>query len=285
VEQIAKIYEDAVAKGIQPKAIVLINPGNPTGNVFDKDKMEAILEFSSRKGLLILADEVYQENIYSSKPWYSFRKVLKEAPSEISKSVELVSFHSLSKGVLSECGLRGGYMHFTNISPDFVKHFKKYYSNVWPNNIGQAMLLMKVMFLSGEFQEIASPKCFEMLKNEYKTLFESLKYRAQIATKLLNQTNNMRCNEIEGAMYAFPQIMLPPKMIQKASELQVVPDVLYCKLMLEMSGICLVPGSGFGQQEGTFHFRTTILPSPDNYFEEIFSNLKKTHESIIEKFA
>lgn len=284
VRQIAKICEDAEKKGITPTAIVLINPGNPTGNVFDRSKMEAILEFASKKNLLILSDEVYQENIYSSKPWYSFRKVLKESPSHIASNVELVSFHSLSKGVLSECGLRGGYMEFTNINKDFVDHFKKYYANVWPNNIGQWMLLMKSMFLSGELKEIAPAQCMKAIEDEYKTLYDSLKHRALVATKLLNEANHMKCNEIEGAMYAFPRIDLPKKMIEKAKELSMVPDVLYCKLMLEESGICIVPGSGFGQEEGTFHFRTTILPSPDKYFEQIFANLKKKHEEIIERY-
>ena len=51
-------------------------------------------------------------------------------------------------------------------------------------------------------------------------------------------------------MYAFPSITLPPGRT----------DEEYCMALLEQTGICVVPGSGFGQVQGTAHFRTTILP-------------------------
>ena len=57
-----------------------------------------------------------------------------------------------------------------------------------------------------------------------------------------------------------PQIHLPPKAIEAAKKLGKAPDVYYCLRLLEATGISTVPGSGFGQEEGTFHLRTTILP-------------------------
>ena len=56
------------------------------------------------------------------------------------------------------------------------------------------------------------------------------------------------------------QIRLPPKAIEAAKKLGKQPDVLYCLRLLETTGISTVPGSGFGQEDGTFHLRTTILP-------------------------
>lgn len=67
--------------------------------------------------MLILADEVYQNNIYTEVPFTSFRKVLAEMGEPYSNRVELVSLHSTSKGLTGECGLRGGYCETVNIDP------------------------------------------------------------------------------------------------------------------------------------------------------------------------
>jgi len=60
-------------------------------------------------------------------------------------------------------------------------------------------------------------------------------------------------------MYLFPRIALPEKVIEAAKAAGKEPDVFYCLKLLDATGVCLVPGSGFGQKEGTLHFRTTFL--------------------------
>ena len=76
-------------------------------------------------------------------------------------------------------------------------------------------------------------------------------------------------------MYLFPQITLPQKAIDAAKEAKKGPDAFYCLQLLEKTGICVVPGSGFGQKEGTLHFRTTFLaPQTD----EFVSRIKGFHE-------
>jgi alanine transaminase len=285
IKEVEKSYEDAIAKGIKPKAIVLINPGNPTGNVFDRNSMEQIVEFAHKKNLILLADEVYQENVYGEKPWYSFKKVLKESPSKIANELELVSFHSLSKGILGECGIRGGYVEMTNMDPAFTSEFERIYSLIWPNAVGQAILNLKCKFLSGDLDKLISKETMIALRYEYQQAYDSLRFRANAATNKLNEAINVQCNPIEGAMYAFPQIKLSPRFIKAAEAAKLKPDVFYCKTLLERTGICLVPGSGFGQQEGTFHFRTTILPSPDNYFTSVFEKFKIENDKLMQEYS
>ena len=80
---------------------------------------------------------------------------------------------------------------------------------------------------------------------------------------------------------AFPQIRLPPKAIEAAKKLGKAADVFYCLRLLEATGISTVPGSGFGQEEGTFHLRTTILPR-----EEVrILNLDESRTSSLEHVA
>lgn len=285
LDEIKKAYEQSKEKGIKPKAIVMINPGNPTGNVFDRQSMEQIIAFAHANELLIIADEVYQENVYNKKQWLSFKKVLAEAPSTIAKEVELVSFHSLSKGLLGECGMRGGYVDFVNIDPEFMAEFEKAYSVVWPNPLGQAIMTLKCDYLSGHLEKRHSKHLCNQIKVECDEIFQSLQFRANEASRKLNEALNIRCNTIEGAMYAFPQIYLPPKLIEEAKKVNMKPDVFYCKMILERWGLCFVPGSGFGQREGTFHFRTTILPTPDEYFSQVFDRFKEANNTLINEFS
>ena len=63
-------------------------------------------------------------------------------------------------------------------------------------------------------------------------------------------------------MYAFPRIFLSDKAIKEATKRKMAPDLFYCLSLLENTGIVLVPGSGFKQEPGTWHFRITILIRP-----------------------
>lgn len=63
------------------------------------------------------------------------------------------------------------------------------------------------------------------------------------------------CEETEGALYAFPKIDLPKRAIDAARAAGKEPDVFYCLELLKATGLSCVPGSGFGQAEGSFHFR------------------------------
>ena len=60
-------------------------------------------------------------------------------------------------------------------------------------------------------------------------------------------------------MYAFPQIKFPEKALAAAKEAGQPADVFYASHLLEATGICIIPGSGFGQQPGTCHFRCVFI--------------------------
>ena len=81
-------------------------------------------------------------------------------------------------------------------------------------------------------------------------------------------------------MYAFPRLHLPPKALEAAKAAGKTPDTFYCLALLEETGIVTVPGSGFGQEEGTFHMRTTILP-PEEKIAEFIAKFKNFHEKFM----
>lgn len=100
--------------GFDIRALTIINPGNPTGQVLSRDDLEIICKFCAKYDIVLLADEVYQRNIYDeNKQFVSAKKVALETPG--CENLQLVSFHSTSKGLIGECGRRGGYMELHNI--------------------------------------------------------------------------------------------------------------------------------------------------------------------------
>ncbi|KAF0984143.1 hypothetical protein FDP41_007320 [Naegleria fowleri] len=78
--ELERAYEEATKKGQNVRALVIINPGNPTGQVLERSHMEQVIQFCLKKGVVLLADEVYQENNYTNgkKPFYSFNKIAYE---------------------------------------------------------------------------------------------------------------------------------------------------------------------------------------------------------------
>ena len=106
-----------------------------------------------------------------------------------------------------------------------------------------------------------------------------MKRRASKIAVILNKLEGVECQESEGAMYAFPTIKLPPKAIAAAKAANMAPDAFYCMAMLEATGVVTVPGSGFKQVEGTYHFRITILP-PENQMDTVFELIAIFHEKF-----
>lgn len=125
---------------------MVINPGNPTGSILSADTIAKILEFSVRNRIVVIADEVYRENVYKDNTSFiSFRKVLETLSQEVRDNCELASLHSVSKGLLGECGLRGGYLYLHNFNPLVIDQLVKLKSiNLCSNSIGQLMVELMV---------------------------------------------------------------------------------------------------------------------------------------------
>jgi aspartate/methionine/tyrosine aminotransferase len=247
--------------GTRVKAICVINPGNPTGAVLSRENIAMVIGFAREHGLSILADEVYQENIYRpGDRFVSFAKVLSELGE---RETSLFSFHSCSKGLLGECGQRGGYMEVRNVPEDVMAEITKLQSvSLCANLPGQILVRAMVK------PPVPGDPSWPTWDAERRTILESLKERSRILAEGLNAIPGYSCQPIAGAMYAFPTVRLPAGRT----------DEQYCMALLEETGICVVPGTGFGQQPGTAHFRTTILP-PKERIEEVVEKIASFHRS------
>jgi len=258
------------------KAMVVINPGNPTGNVMTRAQMEVVVKFCQKHGIILLADEVYQENIWNpAKTWESFRKVT----IELGLPVEVISYHSISKGYYSECGLRGGYMQLHNIDNKVQEQMYKLSSiTLCANTLGQAMV---ASIMNPPVKGEAS---FDTFHAERTAVLESLRRKSLILTQRLNKLPGMFCQPSDGAMYAFPRLSLPAGAIKAAAVAGKPADTFYCIELLKATGIVVVPGSGFRQKPGTWHFRITILP-PEDKLSALLDRLEEFHRGFLERFS
>ena len=96
---------------------------------------------------------------------------------------------------------------------------------------------------------------YELYSKEKEAVLSELKIKAKMATEAFQSMPGLSCNEIQGALYAFPRIHLPPKAIEVAEKEGKTPDEFYTLQLLEQTGICVIPGTGFTQESGTYHFR------------------------------
>jgi alanine transaminase len=115
--------KEAQDKGIDVRAVVVINPGNPTGGSLEAKDISSVLEMAAEEKLVVLADEVYQSNVFEGE-FLSFKKCLRDLQkSDKNKdgkfdNLELASLHSISKGMIGECGHRGGYYEMIGFDPE-----------------------------------------------------------------------------------------------------------------------------------------------------------------------
>jgi len=277
LEAIKAAYETAKSEGTDVRAMVIINPGNPTGASLPEEDIRAMIEFAREKSLVIIADEVYQTNVFVGK-FNSFKRILRQLQKEnpgAYEDIELASLHSISKGMVGECGHRGGYFELVGFDPKVQAEIYKFVSiTLCAQVLGQCLVeLMVNPPKEGE-------PSFELYQKEYTGIFEGLKERATALHKAFEQMEGVECGTPQGSMYLFPTLQVPPKAAEAAKAEGRTPDEFYCMRLLEATGVCMVAGSGFGQKEGTLHFRTTFL-APGT---EWVSNIVKFHQDFMAKY-
>ncbi|KAF2398942.1 alanine aminotransferas-like protein [Trichodelitschia bisporula] len=268
LDSIRDALTKARADGTDVRAIAVINPGNPTGGTLTAAEVQDVLRFAAEEKLVVIADEVYQTNVFVGE-FTSFKKSLSElqaANPGIYDTVELASLHSISKGMVGECGHRGGYFELVGFDPEVVAQIYKFVSiQLCPPVVGQC--IVECMVNPPREGEPSYP----LYKQEYDSIFEGLHKRALALYEAFKRMEGVHCQEPQGSMYLYPTITLPSRAHEAAAAENHTPDEFYCLRLLDATGICVVPGSGFGQKEGTLHFRTTFLAPGTDWVERMVS--------------
>lgn len=212
------------------RALVVIDPNNPTGAVYPPDVRRALVEFSERHGLLLVADEVYADLAY-------------EGPVEplglIDPDAAVISYSSLSKAYLAP-GWRAGWM-VVGRTP-----------RLDPLLAGLRKLADGRLCSPGPMQH-GITAALRGDRSHQVTFRAQLRERAEVTTTRLNAIPGMRCVRPQGAFYAMPQVSLPPGRT----------DADFVLGLLRATGVLTVFGSGFGTDPSMGAFRVVFLAAPD----------------------
>jgi len=210
------------------RAIVLINPNNPTGSVADRETLEAVLEVAARHRLVVLSDEMYDRMLIDDETSFVATAALRD-------DIPIATFGGLSKVWLGP-GLRIGWSIFSGpqnvLAPVLEAMGQLVRARLCANHPGQCAIKPA---LEGPNPHIAEVNAV-------------LRRRRDLTVSRLNAIPGWSCVPPRGAFYAFPRFSLGA-----------LKDTELVRDMILEHGIVMVHGSGFGQEDWN-HVRIVFLP-------------------------
>ncbi|MDR4490078.1 MAG: aminotransferase class I/II-fold pyridoxal phosphate-dependent enzyme [Candidatus Nitrosocosmicus sp.] len=234
-----EIYDDGtpniddIKSKISPKskAICIINPNNPTGEVFSQKSLKSMVDIAAENDLYVICDEIYDEIVFDGQ-FSGIGGVSNDAP--------VVLLNGFSKTYLMT-GLRCGYVCMNNKS----RQLDPLRQNIFK--------LARVRIASNFPVQIAADAALNGPQDHLPVMVHKLKKRRDLVFKRLNEIKGLYCRKPKGAFYMFPQIDLGNKW---KSDLEFVIE------LLNSTGVLTVHGSGFGDL-GKNHFRIVYLPQEE----------------------
>ncbi|TVZ38455.1 alanine-synthesizing transaminase [Alteromonadaceae bacterium 2753L.S.0a.02] len=218
------------------RAIVIINPNNPTGAVYSKDLLEQIVELARENDLVIFADEIYSKIVYDDAEFIPL--------GSIAEDVVCVTFNGLSKSYRL-AGFRSGWLILSGAkrrAPEFMKGIEMLASMRLCAN---APAMYAVQTALGGYQSI----------NELILPGGRLREQRDLAWQELSNIPGVSCVKPKGAIYLFPKI--DRNIYKYEDDQQLILDFLLQEKIL------LVQGTAFNLQEPD-HFRIVFLPQKDD---------------------
>jgi len=217
------------------RAIVLINPNNPTGSVYSKEVLLDIIALAKKHSLIIFSDEIYDKILYD--------EAVHIPTASLSQDVLIITMGGLSKNYRI-AGFRAGWMVITG--PKF--HAEDYLEGL---NILSSMRLCAnvpcqhaIQTALGGYQSIN-----ELIKDDGR-----LKKQRDLAHQLINDIDGLSCNPAMGALYLFVKV--------DAEKFNITNDEKMILDLLKQEKILLVHGSAFNITEKNY-FRLVFLPHAD----------------------
>ena len=210
------------------RAIVLINPNNPTGALCSRRMLERLAELARRNNLVIFADEIYD------------KLILDETGEQISiaavaPDVPVVTFGGLSKNYLAP-GWRIGW----GIVSGDAAAVKPYVEGIHR--------LLRARLCANHPEQYAIQPALDGPQDHLRETRDKLRARRDLTVQWCNSTPRVSCVSPRGAFYAFPRLDIKEG------------DDVFVKELCRQNHVLVVHGSGFGRKAGSRHFRIVFLP-------------------------
>ncbi len=223
---------DDITRLITPatRALVVIDPNNPTGAVYPDAMRRALLEIADRTGVPILADEVYSDLVFDGGG---------PLMASLAPDAPVISFSSLSKGFVAP-GWRAGWLAVGRSErlDDVLAAIKK---------LADGRVCSPGPMQYGIEAALTGPR------DHQRAFVQELRLRADLTASRLNAIPGIRAVPARAAFYVMPQVTLPPG----------ETDESFVLGLLRATGILCVYGSGFGLPAQQGFFRIVFLASPD----------------------
>ncbi len=234
---------DDMRRKVTPRtrAIVVINPNNPTGVLYPNNVLLGIIEIARQHGLLLLVDEVYDKVLYEGAQH--------TAMASLSTDVLTLTFNSLSKAYRS-CGFRAGWMVVSGPKADardYIEGLNMLANLKLGSNVPGQWAIQTAL---GGYQSI----------NDLIREGGRLRRQRDLAYELITAIPGVTCVKPQAALYMFPR--LDPKVYPIEDDRQFFMEVL------RATRVMLVQGSGFNYSDHQ-HFRIVFLPHEDDLREAI----------------
>ncbi|XP_041694670.1 alanine aminotransferase 2-like [Coregonus clupeaformis] len=264
----------------RPRALYISNPGNPTGHVQSRKSIEWVIQFAAEERLFLLVNEVYQDSVYEEgKEFVSYKRVLFEMGQQYSEMVELASFHSISNGIMGECGLRAGYMELVNVDPAVMVFAETLLcTDISTPVTGQ--IALEIMVNPPRPGDPSHHKYTQEILINRITLAQN----AQRAWEFLIGLPGVSCQPVMGGIFIYPRLSLPPEVVEQAKSDGLEADVLYCQSLLDEEGVCVGAGCEHGQREDKYHIRLCLL-TPSATLEKVLARLGSFHLHFLDQFS
>jgi alanine-synthesizing transaminase len=209
------------------RAIVVINPNNPTGAVYSERTLQAIAEIARQNGLAIIADEIYDKLVLDGGRQISIAALAPDVP--------VVTLGGLSKAYLAP-GWRVGW----GIVSGDAAAVKPYVEAIHK--------LLRARLSACLPMQYAVPAALDGPQDHLIVVRRKLEARRDATVEWAGRTPKVSCVRPRGAFYAFPRLEIEES------------DEEFVKNLLREKHVLVVHGSGFGQAPGTRHFRVVFLP-------------------------
>ncbi|MEM3510859.1 MAG: aminotransferase class I/II-fold pyridoxal phosphate-dependent enzyme [Nitrososphaerales archaeon] len=226
------------------KAVLLINPNNPTGALYDAKTVKEVVQIAAENNLILIADEIYDEIIFEG----SFTPAI-----SLAKDVNFIGLNGFSKAHLMT-GWRLGYIYLKD-GESRLKEVKE-----------GLLRLARVRLCPNTPVQKAAVAALRGSREHIQDMVKRLRERRDFSLKAIEEVELLSSTTPNGAFYLFPKINL--KGTKWATDKEFVLD------LLRETGVTVVHGSGFGEDYGSNHFRMVFLP-PLDVLGEAFEKIKK----------